>query len=201
MSKNNTTAKGNAFEERVFVAIEDELKNERLIVLPKQAKLHHKKSYYSKDRNADIITDVSIEVFLPDKDEPTLIWVFECKDYSGSIPVNDIEEFHSKLQQIGEDNTKGTIVISGALQAGALNYAKAKRIGVIRLLPSNQIQHMMGFITMESIARSQIIDWSEFPAALTTPNHTSKRYFFAASDDCCFGNWQSLFHHVLSKTT
>ncbi len=77
--------------------------------------------------------------FLPERERPSLVWIFECKDYAGSIPVDDIEEFHAKLQQIGEDNTKGTFVTSGALQRSALAYAQAKGIGVIRLLPGEQI--------------------------------------------------------------
>jgi hypothetical protein len=44
------------------------------------------------------------------------VWVFECKDYTGRVPVDDGEEFHAKLQQSGEDNTKGTFVTTAAPQ-------------------------------------------------------------------------------------
>jgi len=194
----STTAKGSAFEQRVHDALAEELKNERLCASPKHATLHRRKSYHSRDRNAEIITDVSLEVFLPGKACPTLVWIFECKDYSGSIPVDDVEEFHSKLQQIGEDNTKGTIVTNGALQKGALAYAKSKKIGVIRLLPDDQVSHIMEFMTMQSLQRAQHIDWSEFPTALTNPDHQSRRGFFAASDNYHFGSWYSVLAHELS---
>ena len=88
----------------------------------------------------------SIEVFLPDRERPTLVWVFECKDYTASVPVDDIEEFHAKLQQIGEDNTKGTFVTTAALQKSAMTYAGSKKIGVVRLLPSGQISVLIEFM-------------------------------------------------------
>jgi hypothetical protein len=110
------------------------LRNEPLIVAPKRARIFRKKPYHSRDRQANITTDISIEAYLPNRELPTLVWVFECKDYSGNVPVDDIEEFHSKLQQIGEDNTKGTFVTSGALQKSARTYAESKKIGVVRLL-------------------------------------------------------------------
>jgi hypothetical protein len=195
----STTAKGIAFEDRVHSALAKELKNERLCASPKHATLHRKKRYHSKDRGASIITDVSLEVFLPDRNKPTIVWIFECKDYAGSVPVDDVEEFHSKLQQIGEDNTKGTIVTNGALQKSALSYARSKHIGVIRLLPNDQINHIFEYMTTASMSRTAKIDWSEFPHALTDPNHESRRAFFAASDGYYFGSWFSALSHVLSS--
>lgn len=194
----STTTKGSAFEQRVYDALAEELKNDRLCASPKRAILHRRKSYHSRDRNAAIITDVSLEMFLPERTHPTLVWIFECKDYSGSIPVDDVEEFHSKLQQIGEDNTKGTIVTNGALQKSALAYAISKRIGVIRLLPDDQLTHVMDFITMQSLQRAQRIDWAEFPTAFTDPEHRSMRQFFGTSDNHHFGNWYSVLAHELS---
>ena len=134
----SATARGDAFEGRVYKALAEELRNERLCASPRNAKIFRKKAYYSRDRVANIITDVSIELFLPSRENPSLVWIFECKDYAGSVPVDDIEEFHSKLQQIGEDNTKGTFVTSGGLQRSALAYAKSKGIGVVRLLPASR---------------------------------------------------------------
>ena len=131
------------------------LRNDRLCASPRSAKIFRKKAYYSRDRQAQIVTDVSIEAFLPERERPSLVWIFECKDYAGSIPVDDIEEFHAKLQQIGEDNTKGTFVTSGALQRSALAYAQAKGIGVIRLLPGEQIIVVFGVDLDEQRARAE----------------------------------------------
>ena len=193
----STQAKGDAFEARVYDALADELRNERLCVAPQHAKIFRKKAYYSRDRQAEITTDVSIEVFLPARKRPTLVWVFECKDYTGSVPVDDIEEFHAKLQQIGEDNTKGTFVTSGALQKGARAYADSKRIGVVRLLPSDQIIVVLEFTTAASMARASEVDWSEFSVALSAPQHRSRRGFFASDDGYWFPNWYSLLSHLI----
>lgn len=69
----------------MYDALADELRNERLCVAPQHAKIFRKKAYYSRDREADITTDVSIEVFLPTCERPTLVWVFKCKDYTASL--------------------------------------------------------------------------------------------------------------------
>jgi hypothetical protein len=92
-----TIAKGNAFEDRVFQAIRRELDGDRLGLSPKLAKPFKRKGYYSKDRDDEIVVDISIEVWLPGADHWSFLWVCECKDYSGSIPVDDVEEFKSKL--------------------------------------------------------------------------------------------------------
>lgn len=89
----STTARGDAFEQRVYEALAKELRNERLCASPRSAKIFRKKPYHSRDRQAQIVTDVSIEAFLPERERPSLVWIFECKDYTGSIPVDDIEEF------------------------------------------------------------------------------------------------------------
>lgn len=195
----STTTKGGEFEQRVYDALADELRNERLCASPKSAKIFRKKAYHSRDRGSDIITDVSIEAFLPTRDRPSWVWIFECKDYAGSIPVDDVEEFHAKLQQIGEDNTKGTFVTTGGLQRSAFAFARSKGIGVIRLLPANQIIYLLERMTMDSGAGALQIDWSEFSAALTNPEHRSKRQFFAAHSDCWFSSWYAMLSHEFAS--
>jgi len=197
----NTTLRGDEFEQRVFDALKEELQKERLCASPKHAKIFRKKAYHSRDRESEIITDISIEIFLPNRLEPTLVWIFECKDYTGAIPVDDVEEFHAKIQQICEDNTKGSIVTSGALQRAARSYAKAKGIGVIRLLPDDQIEHIMEFMTAATALRATQVDWSEFDAALANPSHRSRRAFFSEADDYLFANWYSLLSHVFERSS
>ena len=195
----STAAKGDAFEQRVYDALAEELRDERLCASPKNAKIFKKKAYHSRDRGSSIITDVSIELFLPGRERPSLVWIFECKDYASTVPVDDIEEFHAKLQQIGEDNTKGTFVTSGALQRSALAYAQSKGIGVVRLLPDDQLVIVMERFTIRSLEKASVVDWSEFEAALVTPQHRSRRGFFGAQDDYWFPNWYSLLSHELSR--
>lgn len=94
------------------------------------------KKYYSRDREAYIQTDVSIEKYFSTQDEisPGLIIIIECKDYKDKVTIDDVEEFHAKLQQIGADNTKGMLISrNGKYQKSAINYAKAKGITLAKL--------------------------------------------------------------------
>src|SRR3989338_4758310 len=97
----NSTQKGNAFEAQVLAALQSELSGGRLIVNPKTAILTPKKAYLSRDRGSNITVDIALEAFLPSQSKPTVIWVFECKDYDGRIPVDALErseEHTSELQ-------------------------------------------------------------------------------------------------------
>lgn len=92
--------------------------------------LRQKPSYFSRLREGDIQFDLSIEVTLPQSQDPSLICLIECKNYGHKVPVDDVEEFVSKLDQIGAH--KGIIVSTGGFQKGAFAVAKNKRLGLMR---------------------------------------------------------------------
>jgi hypothetical protein len=102
----NTTAKGDHYEDRVYKVLQKLLQDDALIVSGKHSKIFRKKAYYSKDRDSDIVFDISIEAYLPGAENYSLLILIECKDYSSSIPVNDVEEFAAKVSQVGEHNTR-----------------------------------------------------------------------------------------------
>jgi hypothetical protein len=194
----STVKRGNAFEKRVFDAVKQELEGERLGLDPKSALPFLKKGYYSRDRDDEIVVDVSIEVWLPKADRWSLLWVCECKDYSGPIPVDDVEEFKAKLDQIAGANKKGVMVVSGALQRAALKYAKSHGIGIIRLLPDDQVEHVLYHMTMEQYERKSRLNPNEFTEALTQPEFIAEnRDFYATADGYIFGDWRSLLHRTL----
>lgn len=194
----NSVAKGNAFEDRVFAALTSELNDDKLGLSPKLAKPFKKKGYYSRDRNANIIVDMSIEVWLPNADHWSLLWVCECKDYSGSIPVDDVEEFKAKLDQIAGVNKKGVMAISGVLQQGALKYARANGIGVVRLLPDDQVEHVMYFMTSAIMSEATKLNSSEFYRALTVPGFVGKnRNFYAEGEGYIYGSWHPMLKRML----
>lgn len=195
----SSVAKGNAFEDRVFDAVKAELQGDRLGLSPTLAKPFKKKGYYSRDREGDIIVDVSIEVWLPSADRWSMLWVCECKDYSSSIPVDDVEEFKAKLDQIAGANKKGVMAISGALQTGALKFARANGIGVIRLLPDDQVHHVIYHLTSAMLQDAARLNPTEFYRALTQPLFTSEnRDFYAESEGYIFDDWKSLLERSLS---
>ena len=135
--------KGLAFERRVLKLLEGELAAGSLGVAPLSSRLFHRKSYYSAARCSEITFDISIEVSRPGATAPFLLWLWECKEYRHSVPVDDVEEFHAKLQQIGGVRAKGTMITSAKFQRGALNYAASHGIGLIRIVPTGSISHVL----------------------------------------------------------
>jgi len=128
---------GSKFEKYVYDLIIQLLTQGDFLVAPKNAQAYLGKKYYSKERDDYIKTDISVEKFFNSTlgTKPDLLIIIECKDYKGKIPIDDIEEFHAKLQQIGADNTKG-IIISNKLcgfQKSAVNYAKSQGITLVSL--------------------------------------------------------------------
>lgn len=133
MSKLNSYKKGNRFEKRVYNIFSNELKSNRLYLDPKNSLIKEKKGYYSKDRNKDIIVDISIESYIPKQINWSQLVIIECKDYNKYVPVDDIEEFYSKMMQIAGSGLKGIVVSSKGFQESALAYARSKNIGLIKL--------------------------------------------------------------------
>ncbi|MEO8664640.1 MAG: ImmA/IrrE family metallo-endopeptidase [Ignavibacteria bacterium] len=132
-TKRNTVEIGNKFEKRVYDVFANELRNKRLYIDPKTSKIKAKQGYHSKDRGENIIVDISIESYLPQQTDWSQLIIIECKDYNSSVPVNDIEEFYSKLMQIAGSGIKGIVVSSQGFQKSSLAYAKSKNIGLIKL--------------------------------------------------------------------
>lgn len=130
--------------EKVKKLVED---NEFLVSNPNVYVLE-KPKYFSKDRNAEIEFDVSIEKYFENPKQhnnirASLIIIIECKDYKKSISVDDVEEFHAKLEQVGADKTKGIMITKEATyQKSALMYAESKGITLARILPDNQVEYI-----------------------------------------------------------
>ncbi|HEY0015073.1 MAG TPA: restriction endonuclease [Longimicrobium sp.] len=136
---------GQTLEGEVLAAVQSAVNKGLLGWHASACRVRHHAAYYSRDREKDIIFDVSIELMLPSSSKPSIIWIWECKDYSSPVPVDDLEEFHAKLEQIGSANTKGTVVTRRGFQKSAIKYAVSKGIGLARLLPPHQIQWVIHY--------------------------------------------------------
>ena len=188
----NTTEKGNAFEQQVYKALKEELNAERLGLLPHSCEIFRKRSYFSKDRGSNIVADISIEVTLPNANRWSFLWVWECKDHKRALSVGEVEEFDSKLRQIAGDNIKGALAVSGGLQSAAFDYACSKGIGVVRILPKQQIQWILyqeeGLLITERALNS-----TDFSNAITNPDYISTgEDFYAVADGYMYSDWCSL---------
>jgi hypothetical protein len=98
MSKiKNTVSIGDKFESQVFDLIKKLVENEDFIVSGKKSKVFWKKGYYSQARKKDVIFDIAIETYLnANAENYSSLIIIECKDYEGTVPVDDVEEFGSK---------------------------------------------------------------------------------------------------------
>jgi Zn-dependent peptidase ImmA (M78 family) len=137
----STYAKGDRFEEQVFEFLSREINEGRFYVFrPECCKIFRKKGYYSRDREDFIVFDISVEVFLPGFETPSLLVLIECKNYSGKVPVGDIEEFGSKINQVAGFNAKGIFASASAFQSGTFNIARNRGFGVLRYFDQSEFQ-------------------------------------------------------------
>lgn len=191
---------GKKLEETVYATLRTLLAKGELGVLPGCGKVFRGKGYDSREREAAIITDVSLELFVAGGDTPSILWIWECKDYQRPVPVGDVEEFHAKLSQIGSDNTKGTIITSrGAFQPGALKYAKAKGIGLARILPREQIRWISYQMSAEQYA---VHAQRQAYKALTEPDCVADEMgFFSLSGDAVLSHdtFPELIHAAFAQ--
>jgi|GEM_PF-756573 len=135
----NTTLKGNLFEERAYDIIAAAVNEGQLGLISENCKVFRKKAYFSKERDSNIIFDLSIEVWLPNAEQYHLLYLIECKDYTNhSVPVNDLEEFVSHIQQVTGENAKGVFITTNVLQQGALNYARSRGLMLIEVDAQNK---------------------------------------------------------------
>ena len=111
---------GNDFEVKSYGIIESALNNKDLGLIPEFCKVYKKKGYYSSRRKKEIIFDLSIEVTPPNADKPTLIYLIECKNYSSSIPVDDVALFAQYISEIHDYAIKGVFITNSKLQSGAI---------------------------------------------------------------------------------
>lgn len=131
-SQRSTTEVGNALELQIRDLFQAEIDADRFWAKKANCKVFWKKGYYSKDRDANIVFDVAIEVYLPGATEYSFLVLIECKNYGHPVPVNDAEEFFAKVQQVAAANAKAVIASTASFQAGARAFAKSKGMGLIR---------------------------------------------------------------------
>ncbi len=155
----NTTAKGDSFEEISYRVIQVAIDEGKLGVIPAQCRIYAKKGYYSDKRKSDIVFDIAIEVWYPNAERYTLLFLVECKNYNSTIPVNDVEEFWGKVQQVSGMNVKGIFIANNRLQKGALEFAESVGFMLIQVDIDESYN-----IKLYSYSRSEQIENNNFDA-------------------------------------
>ncbi|WBA42888.1 ImmA/IrrE family metallo-endopeptidase [Hymenobacter canadensis] len=133
----NTTAKGDAFEERALRVVETMIEEKRIAVMADAYKIKNKEPYYSHDRKGNIIFDLTIEVQPPGADKYSLIYIIECKDYKTPISIDRLEAFCKKIEQVAPRNSKAIFITTSRFQKSAHNFAESQGIMLISVDTSN----------------------------------------------------------------
>lgn len=128
----SSVEKGDKLEAQIYSLFEAEISNGNFFAKKENCEIHTRKGYYSSDRKKEIIFDVSIEIRLPGHDNYSVLVLIECKNLSHPVPVDDVEEFHSKIQQVTGANVKGIVVSTNSFQEGTFNFCESKGIGLLR---------------------------------------------------------------------
>ncbi|WP_299115823.1 ImmA/IrrE family metallo-endopeptidase [uncultured Winogradskyella sp.] len=129
----NTVKIGDEFESKSKELIHEIINNHELSINPAHCSVKEKVKYYSVKRKKKIIFDLSIEVKHPNANKPFLVCIIECKSLGGAVPVDDIEEFESKVDGIQEFQTKKIVIAKNGFQSGAFETAKTLGITLINV--------------------------------------------------------------------
>ena len=112
------TAQSDAYEEFV----------QRVIAVLTGVQVHHKKQYVGRISHRVIVVDVSFEKSVAGA---RLLILVECKCYAHAVSVDEVEEFHSKLDDVGAH--KGIMVTTVGYQDGAVKVAEGRGIALAHL--------------------------------------------------------------------
>lgn len=126
--------KGDDFEHKSLSIIKRVIEEEQLGHLSKYIRIFTRKDkgYYSSLRKKEIFFDITIEVWPPNATRYSIIYIIECKNYDKRVPVDDIEEFYVKIQQVSGVNVKGIFITNSPLQEGAYNFAESVGMMVVQ---------------------------------------------------------------------
>jgi hypothetical protein len=92
------------------------------------SQVFHQREFVGKRSGRKIKVDVSFETNLSGF---TVLFLVECKCYNHMVDVSEVEEFITKIDDIGAH--KGIMLTTVGFQAGAIQTAKAYGIGLARM--------------------------------------------------------------------
>lgn len=121
----NTVSKGDRFEEICYSVINKALHDKQLGLIPEQCKVLKKAKYYSQLRESDITFDIAIEVWPNGATQYSQLWLIECKDYSGTVDVGEVETFCAHASQMKAHNVKAVFISRNQISSTAIKYLKS----------------------------------------------------------------------------
>lgn len=187
----NTVEKGDAFEERTHKFFLQQIQEDQFWARKECCQVFAKKGYYSKDRGKNIVFDVSIEITLPGESRYSVLVLIECKNYSTSVPVDDVEEFWAKVQQVAGGNVKGIFASTNAFQGSAQTFAKSKGFGLLRFFNGENFKWILTRSPSTFSSSNLSVSEAELKIALSKEEFTSTYY------DCC-GFAKAVYSHSVN---
>lgn len=189
----NTTEKGTLFELRVFNVIKSLMLKGEFVISYNGSEVFHKKPYYSAKRKSDIVFDIAVECRRTPEKDPFLFIIIECKDYGKTIPVDDIEEFYQKIDQVTGKNVKGIFFSTNSFARGAVAFAESSGIAVVRMLDDDSLSWIVERSSPYLKTTSENALILNAYNAITEENFVSTRQsFFALDNNQPFGNMETL---------
>ncbi len=136
----NTVKVGDKFEDKSYHLIEKAIENDELGISQSSARVIRKPTYYSARREKNIIFDLSIEIWPKNAERYSFVFLIECKSSnSKKVPVDDVEEFWAKVDQVAGKNVKGVMISDNSFQSGGLTFAK--NTGMMLIEVDNEDNH------------------------------------------------------------
>ncbi len=197
----NTTKKGDKLEDKAFDVFESQIAEDCFFAKREFCKIFRKKGYYSRDREKNIIFDISVEITLPGQKHYSFLFLIECKNYGHSVPVDDVEEFFAKIQQISGANTKGIVISTNSFQKGAFQFARSKGIGLLRYFSKEHLEWVLTR-SPSSMASSSVASSEYFNSyhALHEENFCSRYFDFYGCVNDTYTVSSNQFFSSLART-
>ena len=183
----NTTAKGDAFEERVFHIFQKLLQAEALPINCRRSQIYYKKNYKSKESKKDIVFDLAIESFMPDSNEIANLTLIECKDYKSPIEVSKVRDFIYRMNEVGAN--KGYFFTTSHFQTGAIEIAKTNHVGLAVVGTTDELHWKTRRI---SIRDKYEVDSDVVKAVTGLPSE--RNYPFVAIGENYYANFFDFLH-------
>jgi Zn-dependent peptidase ImmA (M78 family) len=188
----STTLRGDQFESDVFALLSRDISEGRFIAPSDRCRIFRKKAYYSKDREKDIVFDIAIEISLPGQATYSSLWLIECKNYGHRVPVDDVEEFFAKTEQIKPGKTYAVVISTNSFQEGAFNFARSKGIGLARYFIAESLHWILTRSPSSLAVRSDAsLDSKMAYDGLRQEDYLSRYY-----DLCCYSG--DIYSHSLN---
>ena len=183
----NTTAKGDAFEDRVFNILQKLLQAEFLPLNSKRSKIYQKKRYKSIESQNGIVFDIAIETFMPDSNEIAELTLIECKDYNSPIEVSKIRDFIHRINEVKAN--KGYFFTTSYYQKGAVDLAKSNHLGLATVNASDELHW-----TTRRIAIREKEEINSDIIKILSGGSPERNYAFAAIGKDFYTNFYDFIH-------